>query len=664
MASATPPGAGMHGATPRPSRGNASKPTALPPGRVAAKRAAAADPASVATRRALQHGGRLDVDRPLPFLVLGRHEDDRASLARRLALISAAGIAWPASDAADAEVRREVARLLRAARAHSGRGPGAPLLVWLHDLPCDASLDAESARLERFEFTLSASDDAAVRQAETALADALATLRIDQRVASVRTQPAAHAPDALARLLSRLDRAGDGVAWLALGLPQVHRVPGSDTVYPQLFHELESGVFDALLRALAAHMAASGLPAPAHHRALGRSRFLDAALEVDRRLSAISASFDFLLGVSPIDTVAAFARFRAAGEDVEPTFHYRPLPIDPAAAKGALHAIDVRACEDPLLESLLSEKQRELDQQLTMLQTRNTPSFRYASLLQYGGVDDELLDDARSILRSVHDDGRALADEGVDCFGVRDAAQALIDRYRARAPGFDAEVCLRDDIAPGLMVTGRSVLVSTATLVPRRRLDALLQHEVSVHVLTAVNGRRQGLGVFGSGLAGYEGVQEGLGVFAELVVGGLTPARLRLLAGRVVAVDAMIRDATFVETYRLLRDEHDFRAQPAFNLVARVFRSGGMAKDAIYLRGLRQVLAIVAAHGDLAPFWLGKIAASHVAAVDELRVRGLLRAPLVAPEFLDRPDVAARIERIRGGATLLDLTRLSPTLDP
>jgi uncharacterized protein (TIGR02421 family) len=659
----------MHGQTPRPSRGNASKPTASPPGRVAAKRAAAADPASVATRRALQHGGRLDVDRPLPFLVLGRHEDDRASLARRLALISAAGIAWPASDAADAEVRREVARLLRAAQAGSGRGPGAPLLVWLHDLPCDASLGAESARLERFEFTLAASGDAATRQAQAVLADALARLRVDQRTASVRTEPAARAPDALTRLLSRLDRAGDGVAWLALGLPQVHRVPGSDTVYPQLFHELESGVFDALLRALAAHMAASGLPAPAHHRALGRSRFLDAALEVDRRLSAISASFDFLLGVSPIDTVAAFARFRAAGEDVEPTFHYRPLPIDPAAAKGALHAIDVRACEDPLLESLLSEKQRELDQQLTMLQTRNTPSFRYASLLQYGGVDDELLDDARSILRSVHDDGRSLADEGVDCFGVRDAAQALIDRYRARAPAFDAEVCLRDDIAPGLMVTGRSLLVSTATLVPRRRLDALLQHEVSVHVLTAVNGRRQGLGVFGSGLAGYEGVQEGLGVFAELVVGGLTPARLRLLAGRVVAVDAMIRDATFIETYRLLRDEHGFRAQPAFNLVARVFRSGGMAKDAIYLRGLRQVLAIVAAHGELAPFWLGKIAASHVAAVDELRVRGLLRAPLVAPEFLDRPDVAARIERIRGGATLLDLTALdlnspSPTLDP
>ena len=45
-----------------------------------------------------------------------------------------------------------------------------------------------------------------------------------------------------------------------------------------------------------------------------------------------------------------------------------------------------------------------------------------------------------------------------------------------------------------------------------------------MHVLTFVNGRQQGLGIFGTGLAGYEGLQEGLGVFAELAVDGLTPA--------------------------------------------------------------------------------------------------------------------------------------------
>ena len=51
---------------------------------------------------------------------------------------------------------------------------------------------------------------------------------------------------------------------------------------------------------------------------------------------------------------------------------------------------------------------------------------------------------------------------------------------------------------------------------PAGELEALLAHEVSVHLLTYCNGAAQGLTIFRTGLAGYdEGVQEGLGVFAE-----------------------------------------------------------------------------------------------------------------------------------------------------
>ena len=96
---------------------------------------------------------------------------------------------------------------------------------------------------------------------------------------------------------------------------------------------------------------------------------------------------------------------------------------------------------------------------------------------------------------------------------------------------------------------------------PAHRLEALLAHEVSVHLLTHFNGAAQGLTIFRTGLAGYEGVQEGLGVFAEWATGGLTRTRLRLLAARVVAVDAMLRGADFIEVYRNLTREHGFSAR-------------------------------------------------------------------------------------------------------
>ena len=80
-----------------------------------------------------------------------------------------------------------------------------------------------------------------------------------------------------------------------------------------------------------------------------------------------------------------------------------------------------------------------------------------------------------------------------------------------------------------------------------------------------------------------------------------------------------------------------------------MLRSGGFAKDAIYLKGFRQVVGLVADGASLDPFWLGKIAPEDVEAIEELLLRGLLQPPLFRPEFLDRADARARIAELRAG---------------
>ena len=126
-------------------------------------------------------------------------------------------------------------------------------------------------------------------------------------------------------------------------------------------------------------------------------------------------------------------------------------------------------------------------------------------------------------------------------------------------------------------------------------------------------------------------MQEGLGVFAEWAVGGLNATRVRLLAARVVAVDAMLRGADFGQCYRLLADDHGFTPRTAFNIAARVYRSGGLAKDLIYLKGFKAVVDLVAAGASLDPYWLGKIAPAHAPLIEELLQRGLLHAPRFVP---------------------------------
>ena len=63
-----------------------------------------------------------------------------------------------------------------------------------------------------------------------------------------------------------------------------------------------------------------------------------------------------------------------------------------------------------------------------------------------------------------------------------------------------------------------------------------------------------------------------MAVLAEFLVGGLDAARLRLLAGRVLAVDGMVGGADFIETFRLLRHDQGFAARAAFVMAMRIAR--------------------------------------------------------------------------------------------
>jgi uncharacterized protein (TIGR02421 family) len=587
--------------------------------------------------------GRLHLDRQLCFLVVHRLRAGRemaTSLARRVALDSPTYLVWAEGDD-DAEavgVLRDLAAEIEAA--------GTRLLVMAVDDLDQPPAVENSQRLTPFVATVGSGGSGAELRAGRTLVSALERIEIDLRRAEVLE--IAHAEP---WLVTALAEAEPMPAWLRIDLPQLHlREDGG--IFPQMAHELAIACGDALLRTACAYLDGDGDQAPAHYRALGRSAFLKAALNTDRKLAAICGSFDFLLSVSPINTGKALEQFIADGEQRAPQFHYRPLTVDPDATKRRLYALDFTRLEDPLLERLFTDKRHEIDAQLTMLATRNTPSFRAASLFLYGVVTADLLADARRVLDVTPRRGARGAAIGAD--EVATAARRLIGTYGRKDMAFDARVELRDDVS-GLMVTANRLLIGSATTMPAARLDALLSHEVSTHLLTYLNGAAQGLSLFRSGLAHYEGIQEGLGVFAEWAVGGLSNVRMRLLAARVVAVDAMQRGAEFMDTYRLLRTELGFSTSGAFGIATRVHRSGGLAKDAIYLQGFRAVIDHVASGASLEPFWLGKIARGDVAAIEELLQRGLVRPPLFLPEYLDRPQARRRIEHLKSGVTLEQL---------
>jgi len=584
-------------------------------------------------RHPVGEAGRIHVDRWLPFILFHRGDAGPMSLARRIAIESPSYLVWPPAD--DRIALEAIEAVLDEMASKSGR----LLVITLDDRAVEFEEEGSSA-LPDFVAQLGAGDKGDIGRAADALETALRGIQIDLRRCKVQRVPFVPLlPKQFDRLLDRIE----GVERLSLQVPQIHRRPDGGE-YPAIAHDLASGIGDTILRSACAFLDDGKTQAPSHYRALGRSAYLAAALKADRKLDRVARSYDFLLSVSPIDTDKAFDRFIAEGAGKPPHFHYRPLTVDPDEAKRALYDIDFRALEDPLLERLLGEKSHELEAQLTMLATRNTPAFQSASIFLYGAVSKDVLDDAKAILAA----GGSVQPKG-DSVGsgeIAAAAAALAATYQAIHPSFAPDIQVREDIA-GLMVSGRKLFVGTNTVVPSYRLQALLAHEVSIHLLTHFNGAAQRLAIFRSGLAGYDGIQEGLGVFAEWATGGLTRARLRLLAARVVAVASMERGASFLEVYRGLTRDHGFTKRGAFGIAARVFRSGGFAKDAIYLQGFRAVTSLIAAGAPLEPFWLGKIALSHVPAIEELLQRELVQPPLFKPSFLEEAEAMKRIAGLR-----------------
>ena len=87
----------------------------------------------------------------------------------------------------------------------------------------------------------------------------------------------------------------------------------------------------------------------------------------------------------------------------------------------------------------------------------------------------------------------------------------------------------------------------------------------------------------------------------------------------------------------------------------RVYRSGGMTKDAIYLRGLVELLEHLGDDGSLDRLWLGKFSLRDLPLIGDLEERGLLRPPRVLPRYLHDPQTHANLARAAGTEDLSTL---------
>ena len=375
-------------------------------------------------------------------------------------------------------------------------------------------------------------------------------------------------------------------------------------------------------------------------------------LAVDHTLAMLSGGIRFLLDITPVDADEQRADF-LAGTAEAPEFTYRELDVDPDVFQAQLDHVPLDRVQDPTLADLLRDKHREMKLQLEMLRARDTDDFRQLSVELYGAVGPTLRGQAEDLVARL--DVSAQPGDMLTAHEFLALAEEEIEQYREEDPdaGLHAEV--RPDVS-GVLVEGNVLLVSESSSIAAIRGNALIQHEVGTHLVTQVNGSGQPIKTLGEGLAGYDETQEGLAVLAEVGCGGLTPFRLRQLAARVLTVHRMLSGATFREAHAALVED-GVPAGTAYTTVMRVYRSGGLTKDAIYLRGLLDLRDHLAAEGRLDLLFLGKFALRDLPLVQDLHDRGILRAPRLNPRWLRDPRAVTRLREVAGTDDLTTLTK-------
>jgi len=355
------------------------------------------------------------------------------------------------------------------------------------------------------------------------------------------------------------------------------------------------------------------------------------AAEVDASLAAIDAELDWLIALTPLGTDRLWEDFEASGRRRVPPLRYAEPVLDMDALATRLAELPVDRVESPLLKGVLAEKQRELERMIELVRLRGTEGFVTASIDLFGGVEAGLLRLARTILSEVGGSEPLTADCGVDA--VVAAVEDEVAWYREQAPDFGLEITVDADIGSLMMVSHGRLYLDADLRLPNARLQPLVQHEVGTHVVTRYNGTKQPLRQLAVGLASYDPLQEGLGVLAEYLTGYLPGERLRVLAARVVAADMAIRGEDIPQVFACLHQDHGFATDDAFDVAVRALRGGGLTKDAVYLRGLCDLLDHLQGGGDFHALFAGKFALSHLVVLEQLADAGWAVPPRLLPRY-------------------------------
>ena len=399
--------------------------------------------------------------------------------------------------------------------------------------------------------------------------------------------------------------------------------------YPRVIRELQQKLKDAIL-----NNAQFFSEEKTNWKPKNSSQLLDKKTDpainlVDKTLYKILKNFELLAYVNPINSNVQKKRFIKNKYTESPQFRYAPIKTNPFQLKQQLSSLRVQDISDVSIRLMYESVINSYFDKIDLLSSLGTTKFLFNSLRYFGRPSQKDLDNANYILHlpAIPSEPKKvpfLSQEQV----IKSFADAL-DNY-----GINCKIELSNRVLSQVMVLNskKTILINPNAKFTKKEVNALIEHEIGVHMVTTQNSIDQKLKLFNLGLPVNTQTQEGLAILSEYLSGNITLKRLKKLAFRVVVVDMMCNGANFSECFNYLVGTQNVPIDDAFTIVTRVFRGGGFTKDYLYLSGFEKILKMWKNDVDLSPLLVGKTSIEFYDTISEM----IQREMIVKPKFITK----------------------------
>ena len=356
-----------------------------------------------------------------------------------------------------------------------------------------------------------------------------------------------------------------------------------------------------------------------------RQKLPDELVHADDTLHDFFCRVSFSRYLNPLNVSEARSDFMAGAES--PPFAYMP-------ASWAADAQEMlKGLKPPESHPFGPMLQKSIDGTrifVEALSDRSSSAFK--DLMDFSGwrPDESLMKTVGTQERQT--DGRPFT-KGADEL-VAELKEALLQRGLS-----DWQVELDSVMSARVLVDSakRILRVNSRARFRDRDTRKLIAHEIDVHAVRAVNGQRQPLWVFSTGLPGSLETEEGLALYAEECVNASSPGN-GWRQGLVVQAVSWAEEMGFRELYERLLEVGG--SSLAWGIALRVKRGlkdpslpGVYGKDVVYFRGLRTVRNWLESGGDIGQLYVGKVSVEHP--VQQWLDAGLIEPGSLPEMFLD-----------------------------